>query len=522
MSSADDTYQENKTDVETLRPTATLETDSDSSEFLAHKLFDIPGNDSLTIKTVLVNEAIDDIGFTNYHVKLFFLNGFGYAVDSLLMLIASLTQTQILREFNYEFPILIATNYVGLFVGAICWGVTADIIGRKIAFNLSLFLTAVFAIATGGGLSLSAVCGLSAVSTLSAGGNLIMDTTVFLEFLPSHKQWMVTLMALWWGIGQTVAALVAWPFMVNFSCPETAEVCLRSENMGWRYTFITLGALVLVLAILRVTVVRLEETPKYCLANGENGRAVEVLNRIANKYGRVNPLTVEDLDKIDRLYPVTKEESDKVINFDRLFIHVKGLFPNKKIAYSTCLNFLSWTMIGLAYPLFNQFLPSYLQSRGAETGDGSMNTTYKNAAIVDSVSIAGPLIAAPLVQNKYLGRRGTMVIGAILTAIFMFAYTSVRNQAQNLGFSCANSICINIYYGTLFAYTPEVMPAQHRATGNGLSVAFNRAMGAIAPVIAYYSDTATAAPVYVMAALFIGLAIVSAMFPFEPRGHSSM
>ena len=38
----------------------------------------------------------------------------------------------------------------------------------------------------------------------SGGGNLILDTTVFLEYLPSNKQWLLTLLACWWGIGQMV------------------------------------------------------------------------------------------------------------------------------------------------------------------------------------------------------------------------------------------------------------------------------------------------------------------------------
>ena len=44
------------------------------------------------------------------------------------------------------------------------------------------------------------------------------------------------------------------------------------------------------------------------------------------------------------------------------------------------------------------------------------------------------------------------VSGHLLTTvvIFFFAYTQVRTAAQNLGFSCAISFCLNIYYGTLY------------------------------------------------------------------------
>lgn len=53
---------------------------------------------------------------------------------------------------------------------------------------------------------------------------------------------------------------------------------------------------------------------------------------------------------------------------------------------------------------------------------------------------------------------------------FFFAYTAVRTAAQNLAFTCMIYFMVNIYYGTLYAYTPEVLPSAHRATGNGIAV----------------------------------------------------
>lgn len=71
---------------------------------------------------------------------------------------------------------------------------------------------------------------------------------------------------------------------------------------------------------------------------------------------------------------------------------------------------------------------------------------------------------------------------------FFFAYTAVRTSAQNIGFNCAISFCLNIYYGTLYAYTPEVLPSAHRATGNGIAIGFNRIMGIMSAVIASAAD----------------------------------
>lgn len=114
-----------------------------------------------------------------------------------------------------------------------------------------------------------------------------------------------------------------------------------------------------------------------------------------------------------------------------------------------------------------------------------------------------------------------MVIGALLTMAFLIGYTRIKTKDQDVALSCTVSFCLNIYYGTLYAYTPEVLPSAHRGTGNGISVACNRIMGIMSAVIATYADTSTPAPLWICAALFVVMAAVSALFPFEPYGRRS-
>jgi MFS family permease len=122
---------------------------------------------------------------------------------------------------------------------------------------------------------------------------------------------------------------------------------------------------------------------------------------------------------------------------------------------------------------------------------------------------------------KVLGRKYTMVVGALITMAFFFAYTQVRTNAQNVGFSCAIGFALNIYYGTLYAYTAEALPSAHRATGNGVAVACNRIMGIMSAVIATYANTKTSVPIYICAALYVAMAAVAIAFPFEPFGKRS-
>ncbi|KAF2021626.1 membrane transporter [Aaosphaeria arxii CBS 175.79] len=484
----------------------------------------------LNAKMHLINNAIDEIGFTGYQVKLFILNGFGYAVDSLILLIQSIIAGQAGLEFNPGYPAgLTIAAYVGMLVGALFWGLTADVIGRKFAFNVSLMICSIFAIVAGASPNWIVLGLFVCLSSFGAGGNLVLDTAVFLEYLPGKDQWLLTLMAAWWGLGQLVAGFLAWGFLPSYSCDdpslvEGAPPCTKENNQGWRYVWYTAGALVFVMSIARITVIRLKETPKFLVGEGRDAECVETLQMIAQKYNRTCSLTLEQMQACgtinsDRRGSATHAVKSKW-SLGEIGVHLKGLYATKRIGISTTLIWFSWTLIGLAYPLYNVFLPAYLSSRGASFGEASPYITWRNYTLVNFSGIWGPVLAGYMCATR-LGRKYTMVIGALITMAFFFAYTQVRTNVQNIVFTCVINFCLNIYYGTLYAYTPEVLPSAHRGTGNGIAIGWNRVMGILSAVIATVADTSTPVPIYICAALYIVMAGVAAIFPFEPYGKRS-
>jgi MFS family permease len=438
----------------------------------------------------------------------------------MITLLQSVTSAQAFREFGqkgYENGLNLS-SYVGLLVGAIFWGFGADIIGRKWAFNISLFICAASCIIAGAMPSWASLGFWIALVGFGGGGNLVMDTTVFLEYLPGDKQWLLTLLAAWWGVGQAVTGFIAWGFLVpeKWNCQDV-ETCTKDNNWGWRYVLFTGGAIVLTMSILRITVVRLKETPKYLLALGDDAQVVETLQSLAKQYNRPCSLTLERLEACGT---VQSAHSSSRFSLHETMIHFRGLFCTKKIALSTALVWFSWTLIGLAYPLFYVFLPNYMAEHGA-VFERTKFETWRNYSLTNISGIPGPIIAAFMCNTKLLGRRYTMAIGALISMAFLFAYTAVKTNAVDIAMSCLTACAINIYYSTLYAYTPEVLPSAHRGTGNGMAVACNRVMGIISNVVATAGNTATSAPLYVCAALFIGSAIVSVLFPFEPYGRRS-
>lgn len=73
----------------------------------------------------------------------------------------------------------------------------------------------------------------------------------------------------------------------------------------------------------------------------------------------------------------------------------------------------------------------------------------------------------------------------------------------------------------IYAYTPEILPSAHRATGYGLCVVMNRVGGIIGVLIGSYANVETTAPLFVCAGLFGLLIVLSLALPFESRGKRS-
>jgi hypothetical protein len=94
----------------------------------------------LALKMHYVNNAIDEIGFTTYQLKLFFLNGFGYAVDSLLILLNALTQPQVALQYQpYVSKAQTIAVGLGLLFGALFWGLGADVSRLKYTRKICAF-----------------------------------------------------------------------------------------------------------------------------------------------------------------------------------------------------------------------------------------------------------------------------------------------------------------------------------------------------------------------------------------------
>lgn len=409
--------------------------------------------------------------------------GFGWASDNLWPIVTSLIFTPVANEFGPSRPpLLTLAQNIGLLAGAIFWGFGCDIFGRKWAFNLTLGLTAVWGMVAASAPNFAAIGVFAALWSFGVGGNLPVDSAIFLEFLPASHQFLLTILSVDWAIAQVVATLIAWPLLGNLTCQQD-EICTRKGNMGWRYFLITVGGLTLIMFFIRFALFTIYESPKFLMGKGRDEDAVRIVHEVARRNGKTSELTLADLKacepegyeaQTDAVAAVKRRLEQ--VNLDR----VRVLFSTKRLALSTGLIMVVWAFIGLGYPLYNAFLPYIQATRGAHFHDGSTYLTYRNSLIIAVLGIPGALIGGWLVEVPRFGRKGTLSVSTVLTGVVLYGSTTALSSESLLGWNCAFSLTSNVMYAVLYSFTPELFPTPQRGTGNALSATCNRVFGIMA------------------------------------------
>ncbi|KAI9797165.1 MAG: hypothetical protein M1835_001838 [Candelina submexicana] len=476
-------------------------------------------------KANTLNAAIQEIGMGRYQWSLFVVVGFGWASDNLWPIVTSLILPPVSLEFKAPKPPLLSLSQnIGLLVGAIFWGFGCDIFGRRWAFNLTIGITSVFGLIAAGSPNFAALGVFAAFWSVGVGGNLPVDSAIFLEYLPGSNQYLLTVLSVFWAFAQLLATLIAWPLLGNLSCPAKSASCRKSDNMGWRYFLIAMGGIAMIMFLLRFVAFTLYESPKYLMGRGKDEQAVSVVHEVARRNGKSSTLSLADLEVYNTQgQQGTNAKAVLSRKLEKLnFTHIRALFANPRLAWSTSLIMLIWAFIGLGFPLYNAFLPYIQTQKGAEFGDSSTYITYRNQVIIAVLGVPGALIGGILVEIPRFGRKGALAGSTALTGVFLFASTTAVTSDALLGWNCAYNFMANVMYAVLYAYTPEIFPTKDRGTGNALTATANRVFGIMAPIVAIYANLETAAPVYVSGALFIAAGVLVLLLPFEPRGKASL
>ncbi|KDN52949.1 MFS general substrate transporter [Tilletiaria anomala UBC 951] len=166
---------------------------------------------------------------------------------------------------------------------------------------------------------------------------------------------------------------------------------------------------------------------------------------------------------------------------------------------TTILVWAIWTLVSLAFTIFNVFLPKFLEARlgaggrgnggtpnaapGSDGGLQSRKDVMQDYLLYALASVPGSLLGAWMIETR-LGRIGSMALSTACTGVSIAIFTVVRSRGGIVLSSMLISISATTTYAAIYGYTPEVFTTDVRGTACGSASALSRLAGIVAPLAA--------------------------------------
>ncbi|CAD6581365.1 MAG: hypothetical protein TREMPRED_002987, partial [Tremellales sp. Tagirdzhanova-0007] len=384
------------------------------------------------------------------------------------------------------------------------------------AFNLTCLITSIFGLLLAAPKhNYAAMCGIYFLASIGLGGNIPIDATIALEFIPQNRRAFVTLLSLWQPVGVVAASGIAYGTAAKYRCDVTlpscravasgTPCCTVSSNLGWRIEFIVLGGVTLLIFFLRYFVFSFQESPKFLLSVGKEQEAIDVLHRIAKYNGAPAPtLTMEHFAEIDSgasqySAPNAVDTADRTNtsgtrrssfftdfsrvarNFFHSFTHLKEIFLNK-------LQLLIFILLAIAYMgdywsfnLAGEFLPIVLLRNNVSSGQQTVTDTYRQYVYIYLPGILGAILGLLSVQLPLVGRKWSLVFSAACQGLAMAMYTQVKTTAGYVGLNALEYIMQTYFNAVLYASAPELFDTSYRGSASGMLSCLGRLAGIVAP-----------------------------------------
>ncbi|KZO97152.1 MFS general substrate transporter [Calocera viscosa TUFC12733] len=247
-----------------------------------------------------LDRTIDKIGMGWYQWSLLALCGFGWMADNMWLQGVAVILPRVQDHFHISdsrIGILSSSIFFGMMIGAVGWGTCADIMGRRVAFQSTLFFAAVFGLLSPFMPNYGSLCLCFFFLGSAVGGSMPTDGTLFIENVPHAKRYLLTALSVFFSLGAVVSSILGAVIIPSHSCPESPdEPCdPNTQNLGWKYMLGILGVFTAFMCIARIVLFRMRESPRFLVASGRHADAVHSLRRIMSFNGHDYPLTIEDI-----------------------------------------------------------------------------------------------------------------------------------------------------------------------------------------------------------------------------------
>jgi MFS transporter, putative metabolite:H+ symporter len=402
------------------------------------------------IKSAELLSRLDRLNFSKWHRNFFIIAFLGVLFDAADFALFGAALPPISHEFGLgpaQAGFLATIGLIGAFVGALFWGTISDYIGRRVAFQATVGIFAVFTGLIAMSWNVVSLSTFRFMSNFGLGGEVPVTSTLGSEFSPGRLRGSMTggIMSAF-PVGLAVAALMSLLIIPNF---------------GWR----TLFAVGVIPALLLLFARRyMPESVRFLLSKGRVSEAEATVAKIEYQALGRN-LTAEEIAAIPQL-PLEEVVETRVTVAELLS---PPRFRRTILLWIVSFGFL-WSSNGILF-----MLPTILQQRGIPL------TQAITFMLIQAVAAFFGYAACGLLVDRY-GRRIVLFLYFFIGAFFHLWFAEASGMW--LYFAAAAIGWVNPgVYGATSVYVAELHPTRLRATAVGWFFGIGRIGSFLAPTV---------------------------------------
>jgi MFS transporter, AAHS family, benzoate transport protein len=396
-------------------------------------------------RPVAVFEWLDTLGFNRFHALLLILSGITLAFAGYDLQIAAYVVPQFLRGLKLPpmgTGLLLSSGFLGFMIGAVCYGVVADRIGRKKALILAVSMFSGLSGLTAIASTYLAFCVLRFLAGIGIGGAFSVIVTMLVEFAPPRTRATVLTAAMGgFSLGWSLAALTA----------------LQLMPYGWRLPCLLGGLPLLYVPALQIY---LPESVRFLAAKGRHEEVIREMRRI-EKIVRSQP---RDWTGAASVKPPAKPERVGTMG------GMRSSLATMTILIWFTYFFTTTTLYGLS-----TWLQSLMVAAGISLAAGHFYGMLQGVGAALGVFLIGCLL-------DFTGRKKGLIIAYSVSGLSLILFGVASSNTYLL--------CLAAMIGLLMAGAPaalnvlvgEIYPTAIRCRGVGWTQAVTRAGAILGPI----------------------------------------
>jgi putative MFS transporter len=405
--------------------------------------------DDPAVARAAIAARLDRLPVTRLHRYLVAVVGVATFFDLYDLFLGGTVATVLTQEFgvakdSLDAKLILASAFLGAFVGAMTLGRLADRIGRRRAFLLTLGIYSLFTLLGAFSTEVWMLVLCRFLAGVGIGGELPLADAYLADLLPARSRGR----ALAWAYTIGFCGVPAAGFLARALVP-TAPLGID----GWRWLFVV-GALGAVIVwLLRM---RLPESPRWLAAQGRSAEAEEIV-------ARLEAAAPEPLPEPEPVAPEPEPVSAWALTRP----------PWRRRAV---MLYVFQALQAFGYYGFGTLVPLVLAAKGFDvvTSLAFVALTFLGYPIGSALSI--PIIER--VERKWL-IVGSAVGMAVFGLLFGFATSNVAIVLLGFVYTATS----NVFSNSFHTYQGELFPTSLRATAAGSAYSLSRLATAAMPFI---------------------------------------